>query len=262
VHDDPAVSVAAAAGSDADRPDPAPGARALSLARADRAGGAPAGSRALARADLTRFADRRAAGRALGERLALDPPVDPVVLGLPRGGVIVAAEVAAALHAPLDVLVVRKLGLPAQPELAMGAIAVAGETLETVRMEHVLAAAHVDEEMFAQVRDREFDELRRREAAYRGDRPPLPLSGRDVVLVDDGLATGATMRVAVVAVRRQHPRRLLVAVPIGAPRACAALEQHVDLLVCLEAPRGFRAVGQGYADFAETTDDQVRTALA
>jgi len=254
--------VAAAAGSGPDRSDPAAGARALSLARAGGAGGAAAGSHTLARADLTRFADRWAAGTALGERLALDPPADPVVLGLPRGGVIVAAAVAAALHAPLDVLVVRKLGLPWQPELAMGAIAVAGDAVETVRMEHVLAGAGVDDDTFARVRDRELGELRRREAAYRGDRPPVPLPGRTVVLVDDGLATGATMQAAVVAVRRQHPRRLVVAVPIGSPRACEAIGQHVDQLLCLEAPRGFRAVGQGYADFAETSDDEVRAALA
>jgi predicted phosphoribosyltransferase len=253
--------VAAAVGSDTHRPDPAAGARALSHAGADRAGGAPAGSRTPARADLTRFADRRAAGRALGERLALDPPADPVVLGLPRGGVLVAAEVAAALHAPLDVLVVRKLGLPWQRELAMGAIAVAGDAVETVRIEHVLAPAGVDEETFIRVRDRELTELRRREAAYRGGRPPLPLAGRDVVVVDDGLATGATMQVAVVAVRRQQPRRLVVAVPVGSPRACEALRPDVDQLLCLQAPRSFRAVGQGYDDFAETTDDEVRAAL-
>jgi predicted phosphoribosyltransferase len=175
--------------------------------------------------------------------------------------VIVAAEVAAVLQAPLDVLVVRKLGLPWQPELAMGAIAAIGDAVETVRMEQVLAAVHVDDEVFDAVRDRELAELRRREAAYRGSRRPLPLTGRDVVLVDDGLATGATMRVAVVAVRRGRPGRLVVAVPIGSPRACESIEPDVDRLVCLDAPRGFRAVGQGYVDFAETTDEQVRAAL-
>ena len=252
--------MAAAAGSDAHRPDPAAGSRALPVARAGRAGGAPAGTLALARADLTRFADRRAAGRALGERLGAHPGA--VVLGLPRGGVIVAAEVAAALHAPLDVLVVRKLGLPRQPELAMGAIAAVGDAVETVRVAHVVASAHVDEAAFADVRTRELAELRRRESAYRGDRPPVALTGRDVVLVDDGLATGATMRAAVVALRRQSPRRIVVAVPIGSPRACASLGPDVDEVVCLISPVGFRAVGQGYADFAETTDDEVRAALA
>ncbi len=210
-----------------------------------------------------RFADRRAAGRALGERLVDDlKETDAVVLGLPRGGVVVAAEVATALAAPLDVLVVRKLGLPWQPELAMGAIAAVGDAVETVRTEAVLAAVHVDEETFAAVRDEELVELRRRERAYRGDRPPIALAGRTVVLVDDGLATGSTMRAAVVAVRRSEPAGVVVAVPVGSPSACAALAPEVDDLVCLEAPRGFRAVGQAYADFTAIGDDEVRAALA
>jgi predicted phosphoribosyltransferase len=209
-----------------------------------------------------RFADRRAAGRALGERLGRNELRDPVVLGLPRGGVILAAEVARALGAPLDVLVVRKLGLPWQPELAMGAIAAVGGTVETVRVEAVLLAALVEPEVFEEVRRRELAELRRRETAYRGDRAPVVLRGRDVVVVDDGLATGATMRAAVVAVRGQEPRRVTVAVPIGSPTACAALAAEVDELVCLSAPSGFRAVGQGYADFSATSDEEVRAALA
>jgi predicted phosphoribosyltransferase len=212
---------------------------------------------------VERFADRRAAGRALGQRLVAmcAPGPDLVVLGLPRGGVVVAAEVAATLTAPLDVLVVRKLGLPWQPELAMGAIAAVGDAVETVRVARVLDSAQVDEEAFAEVRRSELAELRRRETAYRGDRPPVALTGQSVVLVDDGLATGATMRAAVVAVRRHDPGRIVVAVPIGSPRACASLAPDVDDLVCLEAPRSFRAVGQGYADFGETTDDEVRAAL-
>ena len=208
-----------------------------------------------------RFADRRAAGRALAERLSTVDRGNVVVLGLPRGGVIVAAEVATALAAPLDVIVVRKLGLPWQPELAMGAIAAVGETVETVRTDEVLSRAHVDEETFAAVRERELAELRRREAAYRGGRPAVVLDGRAVLLVDDGLATGSTMRAAVVAVRRNAPATLTVAVPIGSPRACAALRPDVDELVCLSAPRAFRAVGEGYVDFAPTGDDQVRAAL-
>jgi predicted phosphoribosyltransferase len=209
-----------------------------------------------------RFADRRAAGRALGERLRALESHDPVVLGLPRGGVILAAEVARALGAPLDVLVVRKLGLPWQPELAMGAIAAVGGTVETVRVEAVLVAAHVEPDVFDEVRARELAELRRRETVYRGDRPPVGLEGRGVVVVDDGLATGATMRAAVAAVRRQDPQRITVAVPIGSPTACAALAPEVDELVCLEAPYTFRAVGQGYADFSATSDDEVRAALS
>jgi predicted phosphoribosyltransferase len=209
-----------------------------------------------------RFADRRAAGRALGERLAATlAGRDVVVLGLPRGGVVVAAEVAAALGVPLDVLVVRKLGLPWQPELAMGAIAAVGDTVETVRVESVLAVVDVDPAAFEEVRRRELAELRRREAVYRACRPPAVLTGRPVVLVDDGLATGATMRAAVLAVRRQSPLGITVAVPVGSPRACEALAADVDEVLCLLAPRSFRAVGQAYSDFEATTDAEVRSAL-
>jgi len=208
------------------------------------------------------FADRRAAGRELGAHLARDPRRDVVVLGLPRGGVILAAEVAGALGAPLDVLVVRKLGLPWQPELAMGAIAAVGDTVETVRVEPVLAAARVRPDVFDEVRTEELAELRRREITYRGGRAPLDLRARAVVVVDDGLATGATMRAAVIAVRRQAPERITVAVPIGSPTACAALASDVDEVVCLQAPLSFRAVGQAYDDFSATTDEEVRAALA
>ena len=212
----------------------------------------------------TRFADRWAAGQVLGERLDATHAVrsDAVVLGLPRGGVLVAASAAAVLAVPLDVLVVRKLGLPWQPELAMGAIAAVGETVETVRVGAVLAAARVEPETFETVRQQELLELRRRESAYRDGRPPPALTGRTVIVVDDGLATGATMRAAVVAVRRQAPRAVIVAVPVGSPSACSALGDVVDELVCLSAPRGFRAVGQAYADFSETSDAEVRAALA
>ena len=208
-----------------------------------------------------RFADRRAAGRALGERLSGSVRDDPVVLGLPRGGVVVAAEVAEVLGAPLDILVVRKLGLPWQPELAMGAIAAVGDVVETVRVDAVLAAVDVPPPAFEEVRRRELDELRRREAAYRDGRPPVVLTDRSVVLVDDGLATGATMRAAVMAVRRQGPSAVTVAVPVGSPRACTELAADVDEVLCLVSPRSFRAVGQAYADFAETTDEDVRSAL-
>jgi predicted phosphoribosyltransferase len=208
------------------------------------------------------FADRRAAGRALGAHLARDPRGDVVVLGLPRGGVILAAEVAGALDAPLDVVVVRKLGLPWQPELAMGAIAAVGGTVETVRVESVLSAAHVAPDVFDGVRQAELAELRRRETTYRGDRPPLDLRARAVIVVDDGLATGATMRAAVIAIRRQAPERITVAVPIGSPTACAALAADVDEVVCLRAPLSFRAVGQAYDDFSATSDEEVRAALA
>jgi putative phosphoribosyl transferase len=210
-----------------------------------------------------RFADRADAGRALAAELAgrLPDGADAVVLGLPRGGVVVAAEVATALGASLDVLPVRKLGLPWQPELAMGAIAAAGDAVEAVRQEQVLARVRVDPADAEAVRERELTELRRRERAYRGNRPPLTLTGRTVVLVDDGLATGATMRAAVAAVRHSTPARVVVAVPVGSPQTCAELSPLVDELVCLWTPADFRSVGQGYADFRPTSDDEVRGAL-
>ncbi|MGY1742428.1 MULTISPECIES: phosphoribosyltransferase [unclassified Blastococcus] len=209
-----------------------------------------------------RFADRAEAGRALARRLAGRVGPDAVVLGLPRGGVVVAVPVAAALRAPLDVLVVRKLGLPEHPELAMGAIAAVGDVVETVRTPEVLGPAGVADADFAAVRDRELAELRRRTDAYRTGRVPPPVRGRTVVLVDDGLATGSTMRAALAALRRQEPARVVVAVPVASPRVAAELAAEVDDLVCLAAPAGFRAVGQAYADFSATSDDAVRAALA
>jgi putative phosphoribosyl transferase len=211
------------------------------------------------------FADRRDAGRALAQALA--PRVaanglETVVLGLPRGGVVVAGEVADALDAALDILVVRKLGLPWQPELAMGAIAVVGDTVETVRTEAVLAAARVSDATFDEVRAEELEELRRREGAYRGGRRAVTVGGKHVIVVDDGLATGSTMRAAVLALGRHEPARIVVAVPVGSPAACAALADDVDDLVCLSAPDNFRAVGQAYGNFASTSDDEVRAALA
>jgi putative phosphoribosyl transferase len=207
------------------------------------------------------FADRRDAGRALGARLAGTLPADVVVLGLPRGGAVVAAEVAAALGAPLDVLLVRKLGLPGQPELAMGAVAAIGDAVETVRTDRVLSAAPVDAATFAAVRDRELAELRRREAAYRGGRPPVAVTGRTVVLVDDGLATGATVRAALRVLAAQRPARTVVAVPVGAPNALDEVGGLADEVVCLLAPPSFRAVGGAYDRFAQTTDDEVRRLL-
>jgi putative phosphoribosyl transferase len=208
------------------------------------------------------FADRREAGRALGERLAAQPRDDAVVLGLPRGGAVVAAGAAAVLGVPVDVLLVRKLGVPGQPELAMGAIAAWGEVLHTVRTEDVIARARVGPAAFEGVRQAELAELRRREVAYRGSRPPERVRGRPVILADDGLATGATMRAAVTAMRGCGAARITVAVPVGSPRACASLADDADELVCLWAPDGFRAVQQGYADFRPTSDDEVRAALA
>ena len=216
-----------------------------------------------------RFADRGDAGRRLATAVAqrlVDRPdlarTPPVVLGLPRGGVPVAAEVARELGAPLDVLVVRKLGLPGQPELAMGAIAGVSGDIEAVRNDTVLALVPVDDESFQAVYAAEVTELRRRESAYRGDRPPAAVDGCTTVVVDDGLATGSTMRAAVGAVRQGRPAAVVVAVPIGARDTCAQLAAEVDEVVCLTSPRGFSAVGQAYVDFSPTSDDEVRRALA
>ncbi|GAA1575193.1 hypothetical protein GCM10009742_17970 [Kribbella karoonensis] len=181
-----------------------------------------------------------------------------LVLGLARGGVPVAAPVADALDAELDVLVVRKLGVPWQPELAMGAIAGVGEDLYVVRNEPI--ATGVDPDAMEAVRRDEEAELRRRERTYRGDRPPIDVRDRVVVLVDDGLATGTTMRAAVEAVRRQRPAQVIVAVPVGSAASCRGL--GADRVVCAWFPQYFTAVGQAYRDFSEVSDDEVRQVLA
>lgn len=183
-----------------------------------------------------------------------------VVLGLARGGIPVAGPIAEALQAPLDVLIVRKLGLPGQPELAMGAVAGVGDDTHVVRNEQVLAYA--SEEDLAEVLEAETRELRRREAAYRGGRPALDVRDRVVVLVDDGLATGSSMRAAVEAVRRQRPAEVIVAVPVGGDDACRQLEEIADRVVCAWIPRGFAAVGQAYQDFSPVDDEEVRQVLA
>lgn len=209
------------------------------------------------------YADRRHAGRTLADELAAYRARDDVlVLGLPRGGVPVAAEVAAALDAPLDVLVVRKLGLPVQPELAMGAIAAVGEEVEVVRNEDVLHEAGVPEDVFARVYHTELAELRARQRAYRGARPTPELTGRTVIVVDDGLATGSTMRAALAALRRFRTRALVAAVPVGAAAACAAVARSADEVVCPWEPEPLYAVGQAYRRFPATTDAEVRACLA
>ena len=205
------------------------------------------------------FADRRAAGRDLAQALRpLVGDADVLVLGLPRGGVPVAAEVADALKAELDVFVVRKLGLPRQPELAMGAVASGGVR---VLNDEVLVEAAVRPDVLEEVTRREAAEVETRERRYRGERPPARLHGRTVVLVDDGLATGATMRAAVDAARLQQPARLVVAVPVAPRETVAVLERAGVEVVCLSSPDPFLAVGYWYADFAPTTDDEVGTLL-
>lgn len=206
------------------------------------------------------YRDRADAGRVLAGALGhLAGRDDVVVLALPRGGVPVAAEVARALGAPLDVLLVRKLGVPGQAELAMGAIATGGVR---VLNPSVLEPLHIPADDVERVAAREGVELARREQAYRPGRPPLEVAGRVVVVVDDGLATGSTMRAAVAAVRAMAPARVVVAVPVGSPETCQDLAAEADEVVCVRAPMGFRAVGEWYEDFTETTDDDIRALLA
>ncbi len=209
--------------------------------------------------EFRRFRDRRDAGRQLGERLR--PKVKGervVVLALPRGGVPVGYEVAEALDAPLDVFLVRKLGAPHNPELAMGAIATGSVQ---VLNEDIVQALAVPREVIHEVAARELEELRRRERLYRGDRPRPPIDGRTVVLVDDGLATGASMRAAIEALRVLGPERLVVAVPVAPEETCKRLAVSVDAMECLLTPTPFGAVGLWYEQFAQTTDDEVRALL-
>lgn len=205
------------------------------------------------------YRDRTDAGVQLAEHLgAYAGRADVVVLGLPRGGVAVAAEVARSLGAPLDVFCVRKLGVPGDPELAMGAIATGGIVVVN---EAVVAEAGVPSSMLADVTAAERAELERREHAYRGERPAVPLAGRTVLVVDDGLATGASMRAAVRAVRAAGPASVVVAVPVAAAETCRSLEAEADEVVCALAPEGFRTVGGWYDDFSSTSDDEVRRCL-
>jgi putative phosphoribosyl transferase len=208
---------------------------------------------------VDRYADRREAGRVLAEHLTeFAGRDDVVVLGLPRGGVVVAAEVARALQAPLDAFVVRKIGVPGREELAMGAVASGGVR---VRNEDVIRWHGVSDQVFARVAAAEEAELARRERVYRGDAPMRNLGGKVVLLVDDGLATGASMRAAVAAVAELRPARIVVAVPVGAPDACALLEKQGAEVVCPMMPRWFGGVGRFYRDFGQTSDDEVRELL-
>lgn len=205
------------------------------------------------------FRDRREAGQALARRLAPYGGRDDVlVVALPRGGVPVAWEVARDLDVPLDVLIVRKLGVPGHEELAFGAIASGGTR---VINEDVVAALGLDEEAMARAAASESRELERREALYRGTRPPVDVAGKAVILVDDGLATGATMRAAVLAVRAMGATRIVVAVPVAAPATCDDLRAQADEVVCARTPEPFLAVGHWYRDFGPISDEQVRELL-
>jgi putative phosphoribosyl transferase len=207
-----------------------------------------------------RYRDRREAGRSLAELLReYAGRDDVVVLALPRGGVPVAYEVAKALGAPLDVFTVRKLGVPGNPELAMGAIATGGAIVLDQRLIQLLG---IDRSELERAMAAELRELERREAAYRGERDPPDLSGKTVILVDDGLATGSTMRAAALAVRELNPARIVVAVPVAAEETCDAFRDVVDEIVCGVTPKPFHAVGLWYEDFSQTSDEEVRELLA
>ena len=205
------------------------------------------------------YKDRRDAGRALVpniERCALQ---DPIVLGLPRGGIPVAHEIALAIDAPLDVLVVRKLGAPFQPELALGAIA-SGQ-VRVLNEELLEQIPDIDDSVIEEIAARETEELTRREKLYRGERPYPDLRDREVVLVDDGMATGSTMRAASQAVQSKDPAKVLIAVPTASADAVELVADTVDEVICLDTPSPFLAVGYYYRDFGQTTDDEVRRIL-
>ncbi|MDJ0746408.1 MAG: phosphoribosyltransferase [Xenococcaceae cyanobacterium MO_167.B27] len=202
------------------------------------------------------FRDRKEAGRLLASLLKLDYANNPdvLVLGLPRGGVPVAYQIAKVLHAPLDICVVRKLGLPGRKEVAMGAIA-SPEIMELD--EDLIAELKISEKALKEVIVRELQELQRRERVYRGSRPASNLSNRTIILVDDGVATGNTLKAAISIIKQQQPKEIVVAVPIAPPDIYEELEAEVEKVVCLAAPEPFRAVSLWYEDFSPTTDQEV-----
>ena len=205
---------------------------------------------------MSMFKDRRDAGRRLAGPLLRYENERPIVVALPRGGVPVGYEVARALGAPLDIMVVRKLGAPGQPELGIGAV-VDGDHPESVFNQEVVRLLDVSADYMRREIECQLDEIRRRQQAYRGGRPPLSVSGRTAIVVDDGLATGGSMRAAVRGIRRAGPRRLILAVPVAPPETVAALAGEVDDIVCLSTPSPFGAVGYFYDEFEQTDDAEV-----
>lgn len=206
------------------------------------------------------FKNRQEAGRQLGQRLLHLIEERPVVLGLPRGGVVVAAEVALALGAPLDVLVVRKLGAPHQPELAIGAVT-NGDQPQRILNDRVIALVGVSDEYLQTETAAQLDEVRRRQALYRGGRSAIETTQRTVIVVDDGIATGATVRAGIRALRQTKVKQIVLAVPVAPPQTAKLLRAEVDELVCLATPHTFAAVGAFYQDFSQTTDAAVIAAL-
>ncbi|HZV77852.1 MAG TPA: phosphoribosyltransferase [Candidatus Babeliales bacterium] len=206
------------------------------------------------------FADRADAGRRLAESLhAYENAHNAIVLALPRGGVPVGYEIAGRLNLPLDVYVVRKLGVPGHEELAMGALASDGTCVVD---DELIESLGISEAALDEVVAREIAELRRRQVVYRDARPQAEINGRTVFIVDDGLATGATMRAAASALRERGPAAIVVAVPVAAPRTCASLQRVADHVVCVHTPEPFHAVGLYYQNFEQTSDDEVRRLLA
>jgi len=211
-------------------------------------------------AHYARFPNRIVAGQQLAARLiSYANRSDVLVLGLPRGGVPVAYEVAKVLNAPLDICLVRKLGVPAHKELAMGAIASGGVRVLNY---DVVSWLGISGKTIDEVAAREVKELQRRDRVYRGDRPQPEIRDRTVILVDDGIATGATIRAAISVIKSQQPARLIVATPVAPPSTCDELKAEVDEVVCLLTPESFYAIGVWYEDFSQTTDEEVRALLA
>ena len=208
---------------------------------------------------MARFRNRRDAGRILAQQLLhYANRSDVIVLALPRGGVPVAYEVALTLNVPMDVFIVRKLGLPGHEELAIGAIASGGIR---VLNEEIISTLNISEDVIDRVAQLELQELQRREQRYRGNHPAPEVRDRTVILIDDGLATGASMRAAIAGLRTQHPARMVVAVPTAAPETCEEFNEEVDEVVCATTPEPFLGVGRWYEDFSQTTDEGVRLFL-
>lgn len=206
------------------------------------------------------FQDRVEAGRLLADVLERYRGPDTLVLGVPRGGVVVAAEVARALNAPLDVVIARKIGAPLQPELAIGAV-VSGDHLRLLD-QHAIQYLRVPAQYIEQETARQFEEISRRMQLYRGDRPLPEIGGRTVIVIDDGIATGYTLRAALAGLRRLQPARLIVAVPVAPPSTAEEMRHHADEVICLETPEPFMAVGAWYEDFDQTSDAEVKHLLA
>ena len=207
------------------------------------------------------FSNRTEAGRELAKALAFYKEQHPVILALPRGGAPVAAEIATALEAPLDLMLVRKIGVPFQPELAMGAV-IDGQEPLVVRNEQVIRMAEINQSEFDAIRDRELEEIERRRKLYLGNRPHPELKGQTVIIVDDGIATGATIRVALRAIRMRKPRKLILAVPVAPTQSLDELRTEADEIVCLEDYEDFGAIGLYYSDFRQISDAEVIELLA